>query len=251
MSERYIKVFTNNEEKYLPESPIIIRACALLKDTLTETMIAQCKLVNVSGKTINYVKIAITPLDAVRIPLSDPITYEYMDISISNTDAFGDQKPLVLPNSSVREFYVGISCVGFSDGSVWTSEEQNWQKCEQGAEIVKRIEINEIHQKALLLMLSSERKDICNAKAMLQGIMADMDVDEDIALCDKFLLMVNEKDQQKIVVAKKRKKRIITSIVGTVIALAIIYVMIAGIIPSLQVAHARKLVSQGNYKEAF
>ena len=77
MSERYQHVFTGSENLYVNGAPIVIRACALLKDTETGKMIAQLKLRNVSGKQISYAKVAITQLDSIHQPIDKAIAFEY------------------------------------------------------------------------------------------------------------------------------------------------------------------------------
>lgn len=78
MSERYIKVFAGGNNLYADNAPVVIPASALLKDSVTGKMIAQLKILNMSGKTISYVKVGITPLDAVGNPLGDVLTFEYL-----------------------------------------------------------------------------------------------------------------------------------------------------------------------------
>ena len=58
MSERYVKVFTCDENLYSENAPVIIRAGALLKDTETGRMIAQLKLQSIS-KTYGPVRTLI------------------------------------------------------------------------------------------------------------------------------------------------------------------------------------------------
>ena len=69
MSERYVKLFTGDVDLYSDNSPIIIRACALLKDIETGKSIAQLKLQNLGPKTISYVKAIVTPFDTIGAPL--------------------------------------------------------------------------------------------------------------------------------------------------------------------------------------
>ena len=50
MSERYTKLFSLPENQYVHGAPILIAAGALLRDNLSETMLAQLKFWNISKK---------------------------------------------------------------------------------------------------------------------------------------------------------------------------------------------------------
>ena len=159
MGERYIKVFSGNENLYIEAAPIIIRASALLKDTTTGKMIAQLKFQNISDKNISYVKIAITQLDAINNLLENEISFEYLDLSVSSKEEFGSKKPIPLPNASTRSFCVGVSHVGFSDGTVWTSDNTDWQSAGEDSDIVKEFAADNTYKTAVILSKSEKKED--------------------------------------------------------------------------------------------
>lgn len=187
MSERFTKIFTGEENLYSESAPVIIRACALLKDTQTGKTIAQLKLQNVSGKSISYVKAAITQLDAVKSPLGQAIEFEYLDLSVADKEEFGTKKPLPLPNSSTRSFLVGITTVAFADGTSWSSEKTDWQSASSDSEIMITVSVEDNYKQALALINGSSKEDVHKAKEMLEGISGIKDVSVEIDLCNKKL----------------------------------------------------------------
>lgn len=142
MSERYISLFTGDKDLYIDNAPVIIKACALLKDTVTGRMTAQLKIQNVSGKTISYVKACVTPLDTVRTRLGEPQQYEYMDLSVTDRQEFGSEELIFLPDTSTRSFLVGICDVAFADGTVWTCDDTDWKAAEAAKKKKKALKLS-------------------------------------------------------------------------------------------------------------
>lgn len=193
MSERYIKVFSGDPNLYTENAPVVIQASALLKDTETGKMIAQLKFQNISGKVISYVKATITQLDAVSNPLGDAMAFEYLDLSAADKDDFGSKKPLPLPNASTRAFRVGVSTVGFADGSVWTGDNTDWKAEAEGSAVSKAVEVEATYKKALALSKSKSIEDVKKAKEIFESIQADKDVAMEISLCDRQIANSNKK----------------------------------------------------------
>ena len=61
MSNRFEKLYSLPCSLYAPNSPVIIVAGVLLKDTQTGRVLAQLKLKNISPKTIKAVTISVVP----------------------------------------------------------------------------------------------------------------------------------------------------------------------------------------------
>lgn len=191
MSERYQKVFTGAEDLYVENAPIVIRASALLKDTETGKMIAQIKMKNVSGKTISYVKISITQLDSIHQPIDKAIAFEYLDLSVKDTEEFGAKKPILLPKHSTRSFNVGVSHVAFADGTVWSSDNNDWHESEKASFILKEYEIlkskeaEETYREASTLSRSHKKEDIQKAISLFTSIQNEKNVSEEIRCCQE------------------------------------------------------------------
>jgi len=234
MRERYVKVFSGEPNLFTENAPVVIQASALLKDTETGKMIAQLKFQNISGKVISYVKATITQLDAVSNPLGDAMAFEYLDLSAADKDDFGSKKPLPLPNASTRAFRVGVSTVGFADGSVWTGDNTDWKAEEKDSAVSKAVEVETAYKKALALSKSKSIEDVKKAKEIYESIQADKDVATEISLCEDRIVSSNAKD-------KKKKKTIKLSVF---LAICLVLITLLGYF----VIYPFVALQTGNYK---
>lgn len=248
MGERYIKVFSGSENLYTDNAPVVIRASALLKDTETGKMIAQLKLQNISGKSISYVKVVITQLDSVRNPLDKTIDFEYLDLSIADKEEFGSKKPIFLPNSSSRSFNVGVSHIGFIDGTVWTSENTNWQSAEENSATAQIVAAEDTYKKAVALSKSINKVDVQNAKQLFESISTVKDVKIEIDLCNERIKEFDNKESSKL--QKKKKARTISLILaGGVVLLALIGYFVVYPFISVMVGDYYVYINMYNVKE--
>ena len=126
MSERYSRIFTLPAGLHAKESPIIIKAGALLRDNDTNCLLAQLKLCNISDKTIKFAKVEITCLDSVGRQIGNAVIFEYLDISVSRDVDFGVKTPIRIAQLSSRSYTVRVVEVGFSDNSVWVDNGNEW-----------------------------------------------------------------------------------------------------------------------------
>lgn len=207
MSERYVKIFASENDLYADQAPILIRASALLKDTETGKMIAQVKMRNVSGKTITYVKVSITQLDAMKNPITDAVAFEYLDLSVADGEEFGAKKALPLPSASCRSFRIGVSQIAFSDGSNFACDNVDWKPA---LTETKKIVGEQIYQQAAALLASEEIANVKEAKKLFESITGTKDVASEIASCEKVILQFEEKiakEEEKIAKEKEEKKR--------------------------------------------
>lgn len=231
MSERYVKVFSGEENLYLKDAPIIIRASALLKDRETGKMIAQLKLRNISGKTVSYVKVAVTQLDSVKNPLGNTIFFEYLDLAVNDGEEFGTKKPLPLPNSSTRAFTLGVSHVGFADGTVFSTEELCWSPEAKDSSVAKNIAAEGVLKEVTDLLKSKSPDRIIEAKALLQSISADRDVTAELKLCDQRLAELNAQKETADQKKKKTKKIVKIGSIAAAVCLVLTLVFFIGIRP--------------------
>lgn len=236
MSERYTKVFTTGENLYVQGAPVVIRAGALLKDQETGRLLAQLKLRNIGGKQISYVKVTIGPADAVGTALGDVLSFEYLDLAVADKEDFGTKKPLPLPNTSTRAFCVGVSTVGFKDGTVWTGDNTDWKSAEDAAKMSKTFGVEEAFEKACTLVEGNKSlTDIKQAKEIFSSIKNDMDVSKNLILCDELISQWDSKN-------KTTKKKIFKF---SIIAAAAIVVFV---ILNILVFKPMKAVKNGDYK---
>ena len=185
MSERYVKVFSGDENLYLDGAPIVIRACALLKDTETGKMIGQLKFKNLSGKKISYLKVRILQLDGFKNTIEDAISFEYLDISVHDKEEFGAKKPIYLPNSSVRSFNICGCEIAFDDGSVWISDNSTWVSASNDSYVVKEITADKTYKKAIELYQTNNLEKLRDAITLFEKIQDKKDVSCEIEVCTK------------------------------------------------------------------
>ena len=107
MSERYERVYEGDKNLFIDGAPVLIRANALLKDTLTGNMIVQIKYQNVSSKKIAYLKAVIEGQNVLKETVPEEI-FEYQNQSAGEYEIFGAKTPLVLKNDSIRSFSVRV-----------------------------------------------------------------------------------------------------------------------------------------------
>ncbi len=121
MEQRYQKVFSLTENIYAVGCPVIIAAGALQRDTITGSVIAQLKFLNISSQEIKSIKVAITPMDSANRTLSPAIEFDYLDLEASaeKNNFFGSRQALILPDNTTRSFAVNVEECVFAQGTVW------------------------------------------------------------------------------------------------------------------------------------
>ena len=87
MPERYSRLYSLTENLYTNGAPVIISAGALLKDNTTGKILVQLKIRSISNKKIKALTINIVAHDTVGRVISDPISYQVLDLSISRDES--------------------------------------------------------------------------------------------------------------------------------------------------------------------
>lgn len=118
MSERFERLFALPSNLYSENSPVILSAGALLKDTQTGNIITQLKFQSVSAAPIKALKISINAFDVAGKTIVGVDDYQYLDLKIFNGQSFGSNKAIVMPNAATRSFSVGSITVVLADGTV-------------------------------------------------------------------------------------------------------------------------------------
>ena len=127
MSERYLKLFSLEENLYIPGSPVLIAAGALLKDTQTGRILGQLKLQSISDQSIKAATVALVPLDTVGNPLGEPVSYQFLDLKGTRDAYWGSQDPIRFSDPSTRAYTASVKEVIFSDNSIWTAPNSAWK----------------------------------------------------------------------------------------------------------------------------
>lgn len=127
MSDRYIRLFSLEENLYTPESPVLISAGALLKDTHSGRILGQLKLQSISEQRIKATTVELFPLDTIGNQLGEPISYQYLDLNVSRENCWGSKDAIFFPDSATRAYTVRVKEVVFSDNTIWSSQNVDWK----------------------------------------------------------------------------------------------------------------------------
>lgn len=127
MSERYLKLFSLDENLYTPGSPVLIAAGALLKDMQTGRILGQLKLQSISNQEIKAATVELLPLDTTGTPLGDAVSHQYLDLTISRDDYWGSNEAILLPDASTRAYIVKVKEVIFLNNSIWSAPSVDWK----------------------------------------------------------------------------------------------------------------------------
>lgn len=122
MEERFIKLYSLEKNLYAENSPVILAAGQLSKDTVANKVLIQLKFKNITDKTIKALRIAINTFDTVGDSLGEASKYEYLDLTAGRDAEFGQKTPIYLKNHATRSFSIDINEVIFDDNSIWTPE---------------------------------------------------------------------------------------------------------------------------------
>lgn len=141
--ERYTILSSLQENLYAENSPVVIAAGALLKDTQNGQILVLLKIKNITDPIIKAARVKISSFDTVGNLLGDDFGFDYLDLAVGRDMEFGQQVPIVLPDASTRSFSVQITEIIFEDNRIWYGEDRIWNPLEE--------------QKSLAELLGSEQ----------------------------------------------------------------------------------------------
>ena len=120
MAERYEKVFSQADNLYCTGAPLVLEKGALLKDGLTQNIVAQLKFKSIQDKVIKAVTVKILSYDTLGKPLKEETQYQYLDLFVKRDESFGEQVPIIVMNSQTRSYQI---IVIFVNNTIWTGNE--------------------------------------------------------------------------------------------------------------------------------
>ena len=123
MAERYEKVFSQADNLYCTGAPLVLEKGALLKDGLTQNIVAQLKFKSIQDKVIKAVTVKILSYDTLGKPLKEETQYQYLDLFVKRDESFGEQVPIIVMNSQTRSYQIIVSQVIFVNNTIWTGNE--------------------------------------------------------------------------------------------------------------------------------
>ncbi|GHU34127.1 hypothetical protein FACS1894105_00370 [Clostridia bacterium] len=124
MAIRYEVIKSIKDEYYCANYPLLLSAHALIKDTVTDILFAQCKYVNLSD-AVEAVYVSVSCIGADGSAVESVNEYVYLDLKTKPGESFGDDKLIMLPNKTTRSFAVILKKVVYSSGEVWQAPDNN------------------------------------------------------------------------------------------------------------------------------
>ena len=103
MTERYQRVYLSRTKHYTEGSPVIIEACALLKDIVDNKVLAQIKIRNISEKIIIACKVSVKTFAPNGSELEGITEFSYLDLRAIQGKDFGPKQPIPLPDITTRK----------------------------------------------------------------------------------------------------------------------------------------------------
>lgn len=116
MNDRFESLYKLENNLYIKDSPIIISAGALLKDTKTDSVIAQLKFQSITNKKIIALKITINAFDISGNFITGVEDYQYLDLNAKNGDFFGNNKAILMPDNVTRSIKIEKLTIVFEKG---------------------------------------------------------------------------------------------------------------------------------------
>lgn len=121
MNSRYSRIYTLSTNLYIVGAPVILCAGVLLQDHVKNRIVAQLKFKNISEREIDVLVISYIIRSASQDIENTVYTYRY-EATASPDAYFGDRNAIPIAYENVDEFAVVAIDVVFSDGDVWSSE---------------------------------------------------------------------------------------------------------------------------------
>ena len=119
--ERYTTLSKETTALYLPGSPVMISAQALLKDNTNDNVFAQIKFKSLSDKPICALKVSVNAWDVTGKSMQGVDEFQYLDLTAKSDDDFGSKTIIPLPDKNSRGFKAAVIEVVFVDKTVWTA----------------------------------------------------------------------------------------------------------------------------------
>ncbi|MBQ2714915.1 MAG: leucine-rich repeat protein [Clostridia bacterium] len=125
MSGKYSIVYSLEKNLYKPNSPVVIKAGALVLNTENGRLHVQVRFQNVSDKKIVMLKAKFKLFDAIAREREE-VEYQYLDLTANYNDDFCGKIPVAVNDSFARKFSADVLEVCFEDGSVWNGDDEVW-----------------------------------------------------------------------------------------------------------------------------
>ena len=143
--ERFISLSKETTALYLPESPVMISAQALLKDNTNDNVFAQIKFKSLSDKPICALKVSVSAWDVTGKTAPGVDEFQYLDLTVGTGDDFGSKTLIPLPDKNSRGFKAAVLEAVFADKTVWTAAPGAvWEPLPEQEHLISRLKSIEL-----------------------------------------------------------------------------------------------------------
>lgn len=118
MSNRFERLFQLPPNLHSADSPVILLAGVLLRDTQSQKVLVQLKFKNISSHKVKAVKVHIAMYDVIGERIGGTKEYQYLDLGVNSGDVFGSNKAIILPNAESKSFAIESLNVVLDDNLV-------------------------------------------------------------------------------------------------------------------------------------
>ena len=121
MAERFRLLMKISEAQYIAGSPLLLEACALYQDTVTNQCVAQLKWKNLDQRPVIAAMIELKGYDAFHQEL-ETVKFLYNNLMVARGESFGTKTPVQIHDATMVRYEVILKAVSFAVGSVWQSQ---------------------------------------------------------------------------------------------------------------------------------
>lgn len=121
MSERLTCRMKVIDAQYAAGSPLLLMACALYMDAVTNQCVAQLKWRNLDPRPAKAILIELDGYGAFNQQL-EPVSFQYADLTVAQGKDFGSRVPVPIRDASMARYKVLLKAVSFATGDVWQAD---------------------------------------------------------------------------------------------------------------------------------
>lgn len=275
--ERYTTLSKETTALYLPGSPVIILAQALLKDNANDHVLAQIKYKSLSDKPICALKVSVGTCDVAEKPTPGVDGFQYLDLTVDFGDNFGSKTLIPLPDKSSRGFKAAVIEVVFVDKTVWTAApDAVWEPLPKQELIIGRLKNIELADEYVLKTcpqaqfvpmrcgdiwlctcgsVNTSRREKCGVCGQrYDDLIQTLDAEALEASYKERKAReaeLAERKQAEAAVRKKKTKKLVSVVIAAAILCTAAALVVTKIVmPSMMYSKAEELYNSGEYTAA-
>ena len=275
--ERYTILSKETTALYLPGSPVMILAQALLKDNANDHVLAQIKYKSLSDKPICALTVSVGTCDVAEKTTPSVDGFQYLDLTVDLGDDFGSKTLIPLPDKSSRGFKAAVIEVVFVDKTVWTAApDAVWEPLPKQELLIGRLKNIELADEYVLKTcpqaqfvpmrcgdiwlctcgsVNTSRREKCGACGQrYDDLIQTLDAEALEASCKERKAReaeLAERKQAKAAARKKKTRKLVSIVLAAAVLCAAAALVVTKIVmPSMTYSKAAELYNSGEYTAA-